>query len=193
MMQEEYHRQFALSIREVDLACPHEYDAMVTVHLNGRIGDQEYMMLVDSGLELNIMTLQQAQELALPIDDSGNSWTLKGISGHTMGLEGICWNVPVQISRIEFSHNFFVMRSNLGNKDMVLGQLWLFSHSTRIDYVHEMGVTLQLWENGDHKGQSVLINLLLVKAPRNVMLVSLRRDYESCGTEFSDIVKFDIS
>ena len=108
MMQEEYHRQFAPSIREVDLAHPHEYCAMVTAHLNGRIGDQEYMMLVDLGSELNIMTLQQAQELALPIDDSGNSWTLKGISGHTMGLEGICWNIPVKIGGIEFSHNFFV-------------------------------------------------------------------------------------
>src|SRR5258705_1092896 len=133
---------------------------MVTACLNRKIGEHEYKMLIDSGSELNIMTLSQAQELALPIDDSGNSWTLKGISGHTMGLEGICWNVPVQISRIEFSHNFFVMRSNLGNKDMVLGQLWLFSHSTRINYVHDMVVTLQLLENGDHKGQSVLINLL---------------------------------
>ena len=102
------------------------------------------MMLVDSGSELNIMTMHQAQELALPIDDSGNSWTLKGISGHMMGLEGICWNVPIKIGRIEFSHNFFMTRSSLGNKDMVLGQPWLFSQSTRIDYVHEMGVTLQL-------------------------------------------------
>ncbi len=66
------------------------------------------MMLVDSGSELNIMTLHQVQELALPIDDSGNSWMLKGISGHMMGLEGICWNIPVQIGGIEFSHNFFV-------------------------------------------------------------------------------------
>ena len=61
---------------------------MVTAHLNGKIGEHEYKMLIDSGSELNIMTLSQAQELALPIDDSGNSWTLKGISGHTMGLEG---------------------------------------------------------------------------------------------------------
>lgn len=76
-----------------------------------------------------------------------------------MGLEGICWNVPVRIGGIDFPHNFFVTRLDLGNKDMVLGQPWLFSHSTRIDYVHEMGVTLQLWENGDRKGRSVLINL----------------------------------
>ncbi len=83
---------------EVNLAQPHEYQAMVTAHLNGKIGEHEYKMLVDSGSELNIMTLHQAQELALPIDNSGNSWTLKGISGHTMGLvEGICWNIPVRI------------------------------------------------------------------------------------------------
>ncbi len=88
------------------------------------------MMLVDSGSELNIMTMYQVQELALPIDDSGNSWTLKGISSHMMGLEGICWNVPIKISRIEFSHNFFMTRSSLGNKDMVLGQPWLFSQLT---------------------------------------------------------------
>src|SRR5258708_2741508 len=35
MMQEEYHRQFVPSIREVDLVCPHEYCTMVTVCLNG--------------------------------------------------------------------------------------------------------------------------------------------------------------
>src|SRR5258708_35254985 len=132
---------------EVNLAHPHKYRAMVMACLNGKIGEHEYKMLIDSGSELNIMTLNQAQELALPIDDSGNSWTLKGISGHTMGLEGICWNVPVRI-------------------DMVLGQPWLFSHSTRIDYVHDMGVMLQLWEDGDRKGRSILINLPLVKAKK---------------------------
>src|SRR5260221_8502229 len=183
MMEEEFKRQFVYPAKEVNFARPHEYHAMVTARLNGRIGEQDYTMLVDSGSELNIMTLHQAQELALPIDDSGNSWTLKGISVHTMGLEGICWNVPVRIGGMEFSHNFFVTRSNLGNKDMVLGQPWLFSHSTRIDYVHEMGVTLQLWENGDRKGRSILINLPLVKAPRNVMPVCLRRGYESYSAE----------
>jgi len=140
-------------------------------------------MLVDSGSELNIMTMQQAQELALPIDDSGNSWMLKGISGHTMGLEGICWNVPIKIGGIDFSHNFFVMRSDLGNKDMVLGQPWLFSHSTRIDYVHEMGVSLQLWEHGNQKGRLILINLPLVKVLQNVMPVRLHHDYESHSAE----------
>jgi len=86
--------------------------------------------------------------LGLAIHDSGNSWSLREISGCTMSLEGICWSIPVKIGGIEFPHNF-IMHSDLGNKDMILGQLWLFSHSTRIDYIHELGVTLQLWENGD--------------------------------------------
>ncbi len=172
-MQREYEEQFAPFILEVNLVCPHEYQAMVTACINGKIGEHEYKMLVDSGLELNIMTLSQAQELALLIDDSGNSWILKGISGHTMGLEGICWNIPVRIGGIEFSHNFFITRMDLGNKDMVLGQLWLLSHSMRINYVHDMGITLQLWEDGDQKGCLILINLPLVKAPRNVMPVNL--------------------
>ncbi len=190
MMEEECRCQYANPMKEVNLAWPHEYCAMVMACLSSHIGDQDYMMLVDLGSELNIMTLNQAQELALPINDSGNSWTLKGISGHMMGLEGICWNVPVMISGIEFSHNFFMTRSNLGNKDMVLGQPWLFSHSMRIDYIHEMGVTLQLWENGDRKGRSILINLPLVKAPRNVMLIHLHCDcksYSASGFDSSGI------
>src|SRR5258705_9221694 len=158
---------------------------MVTAHLNGKIGNIEYLMLVDSGSELNIMTLRQAQDLALPINDSGNSWMLKGISGHTMSLEGICWSVPVKIGGIEFPHNFFITRSDLGNKDMVLGQPWLFSHLTRIDYIHEMGVTLQLWENGDRKGQSILINLPLIKALWNVMPIRLCRGCESYSALFN--------
>ena len=109
MLEEEYRCQYAFPPKEVNLAWPHEYCVMVMACLNSRIGEQDYMMLVNSGSELNIMTLHQAQELALPIDDSGSAWTLKGISGHTMGLEGICWNVPVKIGGIEFSHNFFVM------------------------------------------------------------------------------------
>ena len=85
MLEEEYRCQYVFPPKEVNLVQPHEYQAMVTACLNGWIGKQEYMMLVNSGSELNIMTLHQAQELALPIDDSGNSWTLKGILGHMDG------------------------------------------------------------------------------------------------------------
>src|SRR5258708_20668566 len=139
------------------------------------------------------MMMRQVKELALLIDDSGNSWTIKGISSHMMGLEGICWNVPIKIGRIEFSHNFFMTRSSLGNEDMVLGQPWLFSQSMRIDYVHEMGETLQLWENGDQKGRSILINLPLVKVPRNFMPIQFHCGYELYSVESTEIPEFKLA
>ena len=63
---------------------------------------------------------------------------------------------------------------------MILGQPWLFSHSTKIDYIHNLGMTLQFWENGDRKGHSILIHLPLVKAPWNVMPVNLCCNHEVC-------------
>src|SRR6266436_9244512 len=47
-----------------------------------------------------------------------------------------------------------------------------------------MGVTLQLWENGDRKGRSILINLPLIKAPRNVMPIRLCRGCESYSASY---------
>src|SRR5260221_12900051 len=46
MLEEEYRHQYTFPLKEVNLAQPHEYRAMVTAHLNGQIGEQEYMRLV---------------------------------------------------------------------------------------------------------------------------------------------------
>jgi len=50
-----------------------------------------------------------------------------------------------------------------------------------------MGIMLQLWEDGDQKGRSVLINLPLVKAPRNVMPVNLCQSCESYSTTVEEL------
>src|SRR6266436_5605075 len=76
---------------------------------------------------------------------------------------------------------------------MVLGQPWLFSHSMRIDYIHEMGVMLQLWENGDRKGRSIFINLPLLKAPRNVMPIGLRRNCETYSAFCIDPSEYELA
>ena len=55
-----------------------------------------------------------------------------------------------------------------------------------------MGVTLQLWENGDRKGRSILINLPLVKAPRNIMPIRFHHGYESYSAESTEIPKFKL-
>ncbi len=62
-MREEFEQLFNCTSIESNLAaCPHEYQAMVTAWLSGKIGKHEYMMLIDSGSELNIMTMKQAEE-----------------------------------------------------------------------------------------------------------------------------------
>ena len=100
-----------------------------------------------------------------------------------MNLEGICWDVPIKIGGLMFAHNFFVSRKGLGNKDMVLGQPWLFSQSARIEYIHELGMRVQLWEGGNREGRSVLINLPLVNAQRNVMPGRAVAPYHSRAAE----------
>src|SRR5258708_5323434 len=58
--------------------------------------------------------------------------------------------------------------------------------------MHEMGVTLQLWENGDRKGRSILINLPLIKAPRNIMPIRFHRGYELYSVESTEIPEFKL-
>ena len=52
---------------------------MVTACLNGKVHEKEYTMLLDSGSELNIMTLSQANELALLIDELLMNWVCLGL------------------------------------------------------------------------------------------------------------------
>ena len=111
-----------LPIPTINLPYPHDCLKMSVPRLTGQIGNRGYWMLVDSGSQSNVMTLQQAQDLALSIDISGNPWVLKGISGHLITLEGICWNVLIKIGGMLFPHNFFISHTVLGGKDIILGQ-----------------------------------------------------------------------
>jgi len=58
---------------------------MVTARITGTIGDSVSAdMLIDNGSELNIMTMELQEKLELPVDPSGATWVLKGVSGHTV-------------------------------------------------------------------------------------------------------------
>src|SRR5258708_26465126 len=56
-----------------------------------------------------------------------------------------------------------------------------------------MGVTLQLWENGDRTRRSILINLPLIKALRNVMPIRFCHGYESYSAESTEIPEFKLA
>ncbi len=50
-----------------------------------------------------------------------------------------------------------------------------------------------MWENGDRKGRSILINLSLIKAPRNIMPIRFHCGYESYSAESTEIPEFKLA
>ena len=77
---------------------------MVTAKIQGFIFKRPCMMLIDMGSELNIMTSDHASVM----DPAGAVWTLQGVLGHQIALEGLCQDVPITIGGVEVTHNFFI-------------------------------------------------------------------------------------
>src|SRR5258708_39626711 len=55
MMQEEFYCQPAYPVKEGNRACLHESQVMVPARLNGRVSNQDYVIVVDSGTALTII------------------------------------------------------------------------------------------------------------------------------------------
>ena len=115
---------------EVNLALIPKYLAMVTAKITATIsGRRSVEMLLDSGSELNIMAQEIQEDLRLPLDPSGASWSLRGIAGQPVNLIGLCRNVQVEIGGFLFPHNFFISKDMLGEKDIIIGQPWLLNQA----------------------------------------------------------------
>ena len=151
--------------------------AMVTARISGIIGSGLTAdMLIDNGSELNIMTMDLQEKLELPVDPSGATWVLKGVSGHTVQLVGLCRDVPIGIGGLEFNHNFFVAQGSIGDKQLILGQPWIYNHAARFDYIPPKGLQMQIWEHGDRDGNSVRITIPILNSPRNVFGTSATKE-----------------
>ncbi len=90
------------------------------------------------------------------------------------------------IGGMEVAHNFFITKDKLNGKDIILGQpwLWLFSHSTWIDYIHNIGMAIQVWNEGDQEnGASVKIKLPILTAPRNIFPIYGHPPIETTSVE----------
>ena len=145
--------------------------AMVTARISGVISDSLMAdMLINNGSELNIMTMDLQEKLELPVDLSGATWVLKGVSGHTVQLVGLCRNVPIGIGGLEFNHNFFVAQGSISDKQLILGQPWIYNHAACFDYIPPKGLQMQIWEHGD----SVRITIPILNSPRNVFGASVK-------------------
>ncbi|KAF9506907.1 hypothetical protein BS47DRAFT_1367023 [Hydnum rufescens UP504] len=121
-----------------------------------------------SGSKLNMMVLLTQAKLELPMDPSGKDWILCGVSGHQVNLVGLCRDVPIQVRGVPLPHNFFITLDNIGQKDIILGQPWLFSYSARIEYAHGEGMNLQVWQDSNCEGRSVHVTLTIMSALWNV-------------------------
>jgi Retroviral aspartyl protease len=170
-LEKEYNCMF--NIRESNFSFHPTFLAMVMAKIQGTIMGQTCTMLIDNGSELNMMVQLTQAKLQLPMDPSGHNWVLRGVSSHQVNLVGLCHNVPVQVSRVPLPHNFFITSDNIGQKDIILGQPWLFSYSMRIDYAHGEGMNLQVWQDGDHEGRSVHVTLPIMLAPHNMFPIQL--------------------
>ena len=181
LLEAEHLRECGLTNHEIFTSAKRpSYLAMVKAKIQSHIFNQPCTMLIDTGSELNIMTSEQAYALQLPVDPTGALWSLRGISGHQVALEGLCRNVPVTLGGVEVPHNFFISKEGLNGKDMILGQPWLYGHSSRIEYMPDVGMTIQIWTEGDRdNGTSVRIKLPIMNAQRNVFPISAHRRAEA--------------
>jgi Retroviral aspartyl protease len=182
-LEKEHNQVF--NIRESDYSFHPTFLAMVTAKIQGTIMGQPSTMLIDNGSELNMMVQSTQVKLKLPMDPSGKDWVLRGVSGHQVNLVGLCHNIPIHVGGVPFPHNFFITSDNISQKDIILGQPWLFSYSMRIKYAHAEGMNLQVWQDGDHQGCSVQITLPIMSAPRNVFPIQIAK----CHTTTVNTVK----
>ena len=135
---------------EINLVLIPKYLAMVTAKITATIaGRCSVEMLLDSGSELNIMAQEIQEDLRLPLDLSGTSWSLRGIAEQPVNLIGLCCNIPVEIGGFAFPHNFFISKDTLGKKDIIIGQPWLLNHAVRFNYLPDTGMMVQFWERSD--------------------------------------------
>jgi len=87
----------------------------------GRIEEDEFEMLIDSGAELCLMSRNVFEELELPIDLTVD-WSVGSANSQKTKAYGICHDVPVTVGGITARCQFFVLE-NL-SQDIILGRPW---------------------------------------------------------------------
>ena len=87
----------------------------------GRIEEDEFEMLIDSGAELCLMSRNVFEELELPIDLTVD-WSVGSANSQKTKAYGICHDVPVTVGGITARCRFFVLE-NL-SQDIILGRPW---------------------------------------------------------------------
>jgi Aspartyl protease len=169
--------------------------AMATGRFEGSMADKTVTFMVDTGSELNLMSAEFYRRTALPLDNDGARWSLKGINGPAVPLLGCVRDSPVSIGGHAFNHHFFVSSEGAGKQEIILGQPWMLWYAADISYSRSEGVQLHLWANGERHCASrnhripptLSIQLCPIDSPRNAdRLVLQARAHRATIEEVSD-------
>lgn len=156
---------FAVSVK------PSHLFAMTTGRFEAKIGNSPMACMIDTGSELNIVSAAAFDAMKLPLDIDGARWSLRGISGEPVTLQGCARDVPVEIGGHRFDHHFFVAQSGggIGKQDVILGQPWLQWYAATIKYACSGPVSITLSPEGDELGgPSISLRLIGQNDSRNV-------------------------
>ncbi|KAF9513632.1 hypothetical protein BS47DRAFT_1362344 [Hydnum rufescens UP504] len=138
--------------------------AMGTGRQKVKIGSREDLnCMIDTGSELNLISRRLQESLGLPYDPAGSAWGIRGVNSNAEPLYSCCRTVPIEIGGLRFDHIFFVKNGSIGvDYDLLMGQPWLKAIAAEIRY-HDTSKSnnmhLQIYEQGDVTGESLIINL----------------------------------
>jgi hypothetical protein len=148
--------------------------------------------MIDTGSELNLMSLEFYEKTSLAIDLDGTRWSLKGINGRPVPLGGCVRDAEIKISGRRFDHHVFVSREGTGKQEIILGQPWLQWYSACIQYTCQGSMSMRIWQDGDgdktdclSRGPSIVIPLCTPGAPRNTSTLNV--DYRAQIEEIPDV------
>ena len=172
---------------------PQPLFAMVTGRFRGKFAGFDVIFMIDTGSELNLMSLEFYEKTSLAIDLDGTRWSLKGINGRPVPLGGCVRDAEIKISGRRFDHHVFVSREGTGKQEIILGQPWLQWYSACIQYTRQGTMNMQIWQEGDGdktdcsiQGPSIVIPLCTPGAPRNTATLNL-----DCRTRIEEVPDVD--
>ncbi|XP_062113017.1 uncharacterized protein LOC133824158 [Humulus lupulus] len=114
-----------------------------TLKLDGHIGTQSVIVLIDSGATHNFISNVLIHKLGLPITTTASYGMVLGMRKATQ-TQGICRGIGVTIEGIEIVEDFLPL--DLGNTDIILPIQWL----------ETLGVTHINWKTHSMKFSTVL-------------------------------------
>ena len=173
---------------------PQPLFAMVTGRFRGKFAGFDVIFMIDTGSELNLMSLEFYEKTSLAIDLDGMRWSLKGINGRPVPLGGCVRDADIKISGRRFNHHVFVSREGTGKQEIILGQPWLQWYLACIQYTRQGSMSMCIWQDGDGdkpgcmpQGPSIVIPLCTPGAPRNTATLNL-----DCRTRVEEIPDVDL-